>query len=186
VRTFHTGGVAGEGHHPRSAPCAGALRGPTPKGVAPISEAAGPGADRRHRPLAQGRGDPGRRFRGDRVPGVEAFPADRRGGSSTSRSGSSSSSVRSTRSRCCGSSARVRCRCTSWTRSSWCTAARAWAIHDKHIEVIVRQMLKRVTIIESGDAELLPGELVGAHPVREREPARGGRRRAAGVRSVPS
>jgi DNA-directed RNA polymerase subunit beta' len=31
--------------------------------------------------------------------------------------------------------------------------------HDKHIEVIVRQMLRRVTIIESGDAELLPGEL---------------------------
>ncbi|RJK93441.1 DNA-directed RNA polymerase subunit beta' [Vallicoccus soli] len=34
------------------------------------------------------------------------------------------------------------------------------SIHDKHIEVIVRQMLKRVTIIESADAELLPGELV--------------------------
>ena len=34
------------------------------------------------------------------------------------------------------------------------------SIHDKHIEVIVRQMLKRVTIIESGDADLLPGELV--------------------------
>ena len=33
------------------------------------------------------------------------------------------------------------------------------SIHDKHIEVIVRQMLKRVTFIESGDAELLPGEL---------------------------
>ncbi|MGN6688164.1 MAG: DNA-directed RNA polymerase subunit beta', partial [Actinomycetales bacterium] len=33
------------------------------------------------------------------------------------------------------------------------------SIHDKHIEVIVRQMLKRVTIIESGDSELLPGEL---------------------------
>ena len=32
-------------------------------------------------------------------------------------------------------------------------------IHDKHIEVIVRQMLRRVTIIESGDTELLPGEL---------------------------
>ncbi len=32
-------------------------------------------------------------------------------------------------------------------------------IHDKHIEVIVRQMLRRVTIIESGDADLLPGEL---------------------------
>ncbi|MFM7140206.1 MAG: DNA-directed RNA polymerase subunit beta', partial [Actinomycetes bacterium] len=34
------------------------------------------------------------------------------------------------------------------------------SIHDKHIEVIVRQMLRRVTIIESGDANLLPGELV--------------------------
>jgi DNA-directed RNA polymerase subunit beta' len=34
------------------------------------------------------------------------------------------------------------------------------SIHDKHIEVIVRQMLKRVTIIDSGDSEMLPGELV--------------------------
>ena len=33
------------------------------------------------------------------------------------------------------------------------------SIHDKHIEVIVRQMLRRITIIESGDADLLPGKL---------------------------
>lgn len=33
------------------------------------------------------------------------------------------------------------------------------SIHDKHIEVIVRQMLRRITIIEAGDAELLPGML---------------------------
>ncbi len=33
-------------------------------------------------------------------------------------------------------------------------------IHDKHIEVIVRQMLRRVTIIDAGQADLLPGELV--------------------------
>ena len=32
-------------------------------------------------------------------------------------------------------------------------------IHDKHIEVIVRQMLRRVTVLESGDTDLLPGEL---------------------------
>lgn len=31
-------------------------------------------------------------------------------------------------------------------------------IHAKHIEVIVRQMLRRVTIIESGDTDLLPGD----------------------------
>ena len=34
------------------------------------------------------------------------------------------------------------------------------AIHDKHIEVIVRQMLKRITVIESGATEFLPGSLV--------------------------
>jgi len=33
------------------------------------------------------------------------------------------------------------------------------SIHDKHIEVIVRQMLRRITIIESGDTDLLPGML---------------------------
>jgi len=33
-------------------------------------------------------------------------------------------------------------------------------IHDKHIELIVRQMLRRVTILEPGDTTFLPGELV--------------------------
>jgi len=36
-------------------------------------------------------------------------------------------------------------------------------IADKHIEVIVRQMLRRVRIEEPGDTELLPGELVELH-----------------------
>ncbi|MHB8341968.1 MAG: DNA-directed RNA polymerase subunit beta', partial [Mycobacteriales bacterium] len=34
------------------------------------------------------------------------------------------------------------------------------SIHDKHIEVIIRQMLKRVNILEAGATEFLPGELV--------------------------
>lgn len=33
-------------------------------------------------------------------------------------------------------------------------------INDKHIEVIVRQMLKKVTILESGDSNFLPGQLI--------------------------
>ena len=33
-------------------------------------------------------------------------------------------------------------------------------IHDKHIEIIIRQMLRRVTVIDSGDTEMMPGELV--------------------------
>ena len=38
--------------------------------------------------------------------------------------------------------------------------AQGVSIHDKHIEVIVRQMLRRVTIIDSGSTEFLPGSLV--------------------------
>jgi DNA-directed RNA polymerase subunit beta' len=33
-------------------------------------------------------------------------------------------------------------------------------IHDKHIELIVRQMLKRVNVLEPGDSDFLPGQLV--------------------------
>ncbi|SER77184.1 DNA-directed RNA polymerase subunit beta' [Actinokineospora terrae] len=38
--------------------------------------------------------------------------------------------------------------------------AQGVSIHDKHIEVIVRQMLRRVTILDSGAAEFLPGALI--------------------------
>ena len=34
------------------------------------------------------------------------------------------------------------------------------SIHDKHIELIVRQMTRRVHINESGDSEFLPGERI--------------------------
>jgi DNA-directed RNA polymerase subunit beta' len=34
------------------------------------------------------------------------------------------------------------------------------SIHDKHVEIIVRQMLRRITVLESGSTDLLPGELV--------------------------
>ncbi|MDR2930295.1 MAG: DNA-directed RNA polymerase subunit beta' [Propionibacteriaceae bacterium] len=33
-------------------------------------------------------------------------------------------------------------------------------IHDKHIEIIIRQMLRRITVIEAGDTVFLPGELI--------------------------
>ncbi|RJQ32737.1 MAG: DNA-directed RNA polymerase subunit beta' [Actinobacteria bacterium] len=33
-------------------------------------------------------------------------------------------------------------------------------INDKHIEVIIRQMLKRVTVNDAGDTDLLPGQMV--------------------------
>ncbi len=33
-------------------------------------------------------------------------------------------------------------------------------IHEKHIEIVIRQMLRRVTVIETGDTQMMPGELV--------------------------
>jgi DNA-directed RNA polymerase subunit beta' len=44
-------------------------------------------------------------------------------------------------------------------------------IHDKHIELIVRQMLKKVRVETNGDTELLPGQLVDRIQL-ERENAR--------------
>ncbi|OYN87544.1 DNA-directed RNA polymerase subunit beta' [Parenemella sanctibonifatiensis] len=38
--------------------------------------------------------------------------------------------------------------------------AQGAGIHEKHLEIIIRQMLRRITVIESGDANMLPGELV--------------------------
>src|SRR5688572_15294793 len=41
-------------------------------------------------------------------------------------------------------------------------------INDKHIELIARQMLKRVRIERKGDADLLPGSLVDRHALKRR------------------
>jgi len=41
------------------------------------------------------------------------------------------------------------------------------SIHDKHIEVIVRQMLKRVTIIEPGNSPFVTGDVVEMSSFRE-------------------
>ncbi|HEX6394927.1 MAG TPA: DNA-directed RNA polymerase subunit beta' [Acidimicrobiales bacterium] len=41
------------------------------------------------------------------------------------------------------------------------------AIHDKHIELIVRQMLRRVLVAEQGDSPFLPGERVDSRTYAE-------------------
>jgi DNA-directed RNA polymerase subunit beta' len=41
-------------------------------------------------------------------------------------------------------------------------------IHDKHIELIARQMLRKVHILEPGDTEFLPGDMVARRTFEER------------------
>ena len=59
-------------------------------------------------------------------------------------------------------------------------------IHDKHIELIVRQMLKKVRVEQKGDTDLLPGQFVDRHEFRrinEQVQADGRRARACTPRS---
>ena len=44
-------------------------------------------------------------------------------------------------------------------------------IHDKHIEVIISQMLRRVRVETSGDTDLLPDELIEQHNFEEKNSA---------------
>jgi DNA-directed RNA polymerase subunit beta' len=51
-------------------------------------------------------------------------------------------------------------------------------INDKHIEVVIREMLKKVRIVESGDTEFLPGEAIDKWDFRkenERVAKKGGK-----------
>jgi DNA-directed RNA polymerase subunit beta' len=56
------------------------------------------------------------------------------------------------------------------------------SIHDKHIELIVRQMLRRVSVAEPGDSSFLPGERVDARTYAEtnRQLVQAGKRPAEG------
>ena len=56
------------------------------------------------------------------------------------------------------------------------------SIHDKHIELIVRQMLRRVLVAEAGDAIFLPGERVDSqrYTAVNRELLQEGKRPAEG------
>ena len=56
------------------------------------------------------------------------------------------------------------------------------SIHDKHIELIVRQMLRRVLVAEPGDAPFLPGERVDnqRYAAVTRELVQAGKRAAEG------
>ena len=59
-------------------------------------------------------------------------------------------------------------------------------IHDKHIEVIVRQMLRKVTVVDHADTGLLPGELIDRLKYQEinRATVAEGKRPASGRQEV--
>ena len=46
--------------------------------------------------------------------------------------------------------------------------AQGVAIHDKHIEIILRQMLRRVSVDSTGDSDFIPGQMVDKHEFQQK------------------
>ena len=180
MRTFHTGGVAGEDITQGLPRVVELFEARTPKGDAPIAEAAGRVRIEDTDKAAQDRRRPRRRRRGGRVPGLQAGRACWSPTATTSRSASSSSpgAVDPQEVLRILGPREVQEHLVDEVQEVY--RSQGVSIHDKHIEVIVRQMLRRVTIIESGDTELLPGELVERGRFEDGEPA--GRRRGRRAR----
>ena len=57
-------------------------------------------------------------------------------------------------------------------------------INDKHIEVIVRSMLRKVKIVEGGDTPMLPGQLIEAAAVPRSQRAHARRRQGSWRRPI--
>ena len=94
------------------------------------------------------------------------------------RRGQSGARTTSSRSRASRSSPPI-----SSTRFRRSTGCRASAINDKHIEVIVRQMLQKVEIDDAGETDLINGEQLDRTELDEIN-AEGGRRRARSRRTA--
>jgi DNA-directed RNA polymerase subunit beta' len=59
-------------------------------------------------------------------------------------------------------------------------------LHDKHLEVIVRQMLGKVTVVDGGDTKMLPGEIIdrNAFAANNREVVAAGKKPASAREEV--
>jgi DNA-directed RNA polymerase subunit beta' len=171
MRTFHTGGVAGEDITHGLPRVQEIFEARVPKGKAPIAEAAG-----RIRVDEDGKG-PRLVVVPDDASEEQAFPISRRVYEWTSRKSPGIAQWRVQDGdpvevgellhagtpdphdvlRVLGQRA-VQVFLTDEVQEVY--RSQGVAIHDKHIEIIVRQMLRRITVLESGDTDLLPGELV--------------------------
>ena len=176
MRTFHTGGVAGADitHGlPRVVELFEARR---PKGLAKIAEQDGVVDDRGDRQGAHGRDHRrGRRGAPPRLPAAHApvrGPAARRSTPAAAQRG-----LASTRTSCSRSAGATETELYLVKEVQEVYKSQGVDINDKHIELIVRQMLKKVRVDQKGDTDYLPGPV--RRPLRVRQGERRGDRRAA-------
>ena len=172
MRTFHTGGVAGKD-----------IAGGLPR-VVELFEARTPEGHGHAWPGAAAWSASARtRARASRSPSspttgeehLHVLPTGSRASRSPtarrSRPATRSSTVPATRRSSWRSRASARPSSTSSNEVQKVYRDQGVSIHDKHIELIVRQMTRRVGVQEPGDTDFLPGERVDAEGVRRHQPA---------------
>ena len=187
MRTFHTGGVAGKditGGLPRVVEL---FEARTPKGAAVLARTLGRGPHRRGR--GQGHA---------RSPSSATTATRSTHSCSERRAASRSSTARRSRPASRSSTGPVDPKELSRSRASARPSStssdevqkvyrdQGVSIHDKHIELIVRQMTRRVGVQEPGDSDFLPGERVDAKRVPRHEPRGWSRRASSPPRAAPS
>ena len=169
MRTFHQGGVAGEditGGLPRVQEL---FEARVPKGLAPIADVTG---RVRSRTTTASTRSPSSRMTVARKWSTTSCRSGSVCASSSTRTAPSACSPTATMSRSASSCSRARhphevlrvmgprqVQIHLVKEVQEVYRSQGVSIHDKHIEVIVRQMLRRVTIIDSGSTEFLPGSL---------------------------
>ena len=155
MRTFHTGGVAGEDITHGLPRVVELFEARTPKGKALLAEHGGAVQPHRRRGGAPGRGD--RQGRGDRVPVARGGPGSGSPTGDVIEPGAQLTEgpldpkevleIRGVRA----------CQRYLVDQVQEVYRSQGVDIHDKHIELIVRQMLRKVRVVNSGDSRLPPG-----------------------------
>ena len=176
MRTFHTGGVAGADITHGLPRVVEIFEARNPKGAATLAEVGGSHRDRADRAGAEDHAHPddarcrGRARRSGRVPAAAAHsPAVTNGqivepGDALNEGSRNPADLLALK-----GSTPTELYLVAEVQKVY--KSQGVEIHDKHIELIVRQMLKKVRVESAGETDLLPGQLVD-RVVLERENAR--------------
>ena len=165
MRTFHTGGVAGADITHGLPRVVELFEARKPKGVATMSEVAGTVASRSTRRRGRSRSSTPRARSTTidfprRAPARHARPEDR-----SRREAHRGPAVPGGAARDQGPR-RHRGSLVEEVQAVY--KSQGVDINDKHIEVIVRQMLKRLRVDRKGDTDYLPGQLVDANQLKRK------------------
>ena len=191
MRTFHTGGVAGADITHGLPRVVEIFEARNPKGAATLAAGRRPGRDRGDRPRPEGHDRPRRRRRERRAAPAEGVPAPaahaaagrerpgRRAGRRAPRGLARPGRAARLHSKSGKGSTPTELYLVGEVQNVY--KSQGVDIHDKHIELIVRQMLKKVRVENAGDTDLLPGPArrQGRPRARERCASRGEKKEQA-------